>query len=90
MTPVRLEPVAPQSPVKHSTTEPLRSHALFESIEMDHVISEVCYRGIILQRSYRKTRKSVHGTRMPPPIVFISPAIKHLRKNYKKINQQGT
>ena len=37
-----------------------------------------------------KTRKSVHGTRMPPPIVFISPAIKHLRKNYKKINQQGT
>ena len=23
------------------------------------------------------TRKSVHGTRMPPPIVFISPAIKH-------------
>ena len=25
MTPVRLEPKAPQSPVKHSTTEPLRS-----------------------------------------------------------------
>ena len=23
------------------------------------------------------TRKSVHGTRMPPPIVFILPAIKH-------------
>ena len=23
------------------------------------------------------TRKSVHGTRMPPPIVFTSPAIKH-------------
>ena len=23
------------------------------------------------------TRKSVHGTQMPPPIVFISPAIKH-------------
>ena len=22
-------------------------------------------------------RKSVHGTRMPPPIVFISPEIKH-------------
>ena len=25
MTPVRLEPEAPRSPVKHSTTEPLRS-----------------------------------------------------------------
>ena len=25
MTPVRLEPTAPQSQVKHSTTEPLRS-----------------------------------------------------------------
>ena len=24
------------------------------------------------------TRKSVHGTRMPPPIVFISPAIKNI------------
>ena len=24
-----------------------------------------------------KIRKSVHGTRMPPPIDFISPAIKH-------------
>ena len=54
MTPVRLEPVSPQSPVKHSTTEPLLSHALFESIEMDHVISEVCYKGIILQKNYRK------------------------------------
>ena len=26
MTPVRLEPAAPRSQVKHSTTEPLRSH----------------------------------------------------------------
>ena len=29
------------------------------------------------KRSKKLTRKSVHGTRMPPPIVFISPAIKH-------------
>ena len=28
-----------------------------------------------------ETRKSVHGTQMPPPIVFISPAIKHLVYN---------
>ena len=28
MTPVRLEPAAPRSRVKHSTTEPLRSHSL--------------------------------------------------------------
>ena len=26
VTPVMLEPAAPRSPVKHSTTEPLRSH----------------------------------------------------------------
>ena len=29
MTPVRLEPVAPRSRVKHSTTEPLHSHFFF-------------------------------------------------------------
>ena len=28
-----------------------------------------------VQREITQTRKSVHGTRMPPPIVFISPAI---------------
>ena len=28
-TPVRLEPAAPQSPVKHYTTEPLRSPVVF-------------------------------------------------------------
>ena len=32
MTPVRLEPAAPQSRVKHSTTEPLRS--LFQCIDV--------------------------------------------------------
>ena len=30
-----------------------------------------------LKHAGRTTRKSVHGTRMPPLIVFISPAIKH-------------
>ena len=29
------------------------------------------------RKDFFKTRKSVHGTRMPPPIIFISPAIKH-------------
>ena len=28
VTPVRLAPAAPRSQVKHSTTEPLRSHSL--------------------------------------------------------------
>ena len=32
MTPVRLEPAAPRSRVKHSTTEPLRSHNDFVRI----------------------------------------------------------
>ena len=32
MTPVRLEPAAPRSRVKHSTTEPLRSHTIHATI----------------------------------------------------------
>ena len=38
MTPVRLEPVAPRSRVKHSTTEPLRS-LITHIIEPVHEIS---------------------------------------------------
>ena len=30
MAPVRFEPAAPRSRVKHSTTEPLRSHGMVE------------------------------------------------------------
>ena len=33
MTPVRLEPAAPRSRVKYSTTEPLRSHAIGWGVE---------------------------------------------------------
>ena len=34
---------------------PLYCFSLYlESIEMDHVLSESCYKGTILQRSYRK------------------------------------
>ena len=44
--PVRLKPAAPQSQVKHPTTEPLRSLCF---------IIESCYKQIILQRNnYRK------------------------------------
>ena len=35
MTPVRLEPAAPQSQVKHSTTKSLRSHVHFELTNLD-------------------------------------------------------
>ena len=45
VNPVRLEPMAPLSRVKHSTTEPLRSPG---------VISESSYKETILQRKYRK------------------------------------
>ena len=34
---VRLELAAPQSRVKHSTTEPLRSHALLHTINIEAV-----------------------------------------------------
>ena len=41
MTPVRLETAAPQSQVKHSTTEPLRSlhmmYGIINTIPWDHV-----------------------------------------------------
>ena len=34
MTPVRLEPAAPQSRVKHSNTEPLRSHVGYRGYDI--------------------------------------------------------
>ena len=38
VTPVRLEPTAPRSQVKHSTTEPLRSHLTLESnVNVKHI-----------------------------------------------------
>ena len=40
MTPVRLEPVAPRSQVKHSTTEPLRSQEIFK--EAMHLNNGIC------------------------------------------------
>ena len=43
MTPVRLKPAAPRSGVKHSTTEPLRSHdvviAIFDELCHSHEIN---------------------------------------------------
>ena len=38
VTPVRLELAAPQSQVKHSTTEPLCSHS--NSVDPDHIAPE--------------------------------------------------
>ena len=45
MTPVRLEPAAPRSQVKHSTTEPLGSPDAFEI----HVLCISKYYGILLK-----------------------------------------
>ena len=50
MTPVRLEPAAPWSPVKHSTTEPLRSLIWVknvckksnQSIQADERVDNIC------------------------------------------------
>ena len=45
MTPVRLEPTAPQSRVKHSTTEPLRQLVLFKKIstlELKFLLENQC------------------------------------------------
>ena len=36
VTPVRLKPVAPRSQVKHSTTEPLLSHSIFDWLFLCH------------------------------------------------------
>ena len=43
VTPVRLDPVAPRSPVKHSTTEPLRSHHFIYPHQLIIPILSVCY-----------------------------------------------
>ena len=41
MTPVRLEPVAPRSRVKHSTTEPLRSLFFFFLLVHHNQINDI-------------------------------------------------
>ena len=43
MTPVRLEPAAPRSRVKHSTTEPLRSRIVVDFLSIVTPIVGVCY-----------------------------------------------
>ena len=58
MTPVRLEPAAPLSRVKQSTTEPVHSHNITVQVADDlppelcymqsHVIKKVCYKGTAL------------------------------------------
>ena len=45
VTPVRLEPGAPQSQVKHSTTEPLHSHPLILCTHMKKFIYIIIHRG---------------------------------------------
>ena len=39
MTPVRLEAAAPRSRVKHSTTEPLRSHPVYTSDSLMRILA---------------------------------------------------
>ena len=44
VTPVRLEPVALRSQVKHSTTEPLRSHFKFEPVVQEEMsLKDISY-----------------------------------------------
>ena len=52
MTPVRLEPVAPQSRVKHSTTEPLRSlHVVLDgSIQLSTFVNWIFIPGVVVRK----------------------------------------
>ena len=52
MTPVRLEPAAPRSRVKHSTTEPLRS--LTPRYNMDLDITQSCCGSFIFKVEFYK------------------------------------
>ena len=58
MTPVRLEPAAPRSRVKHSTTEPLRSLSMDlvmnneQAIELYHQLSDVWGKAAMYARKW--------------------------------------
>ena len=52
MTPVRLEPAASRSRVKHSTTEPLRSYiSLIKNVQIHTCNWLVCVNPVISRRS---------------------------------------
>ena len=71
MTPVRLEPTASQSPVEHSTTEPLRSHILVILVEVTLGLVHNLYTckfdvELVSQTTFsRKTNENWY--RSPPP-----------------------
>ena len=57
MTPVRLEHATPRSRVKHSTTEPLHSHLLFDA----HKISTNVTNFLVETKSCQQTYEPWHG-----------------------------
>ena len=60
VTPVRLEPAAPQSRVKLSTTEPLRSHWLL--VVSSNYLKKIHDFSIIIQVFFKFHDFSMHGT----------------------------
>ena len=48
MTPVRLEPAAPRSRVKHSTTEPLRSLVIVEILVVVMIVVAVVVAEVVV------------------------------------------
>ena len=51
VAPVRLEPAAPRSPVKHSTTEPLRSFHLVENLFLG------AQKNLLIEKVFLNTQK---------------------------------
>ena len=79
MTPVRLEPAASRSPVKHSTNEPL--HPLVD-IKMPVCPDTQMY----IEYSIKPCQFSVAGIKCGKKEVFIELSIKH-RVKVKKIQE---
>ena len=59
MTPVRLEPTAPRSPVKHSTTEPLCSHIL-------HVLQKIVPKCLVTRAYMARDSKPITASSREP------------------------
>ena len=61
MTPVRLEPAALRSRVKHSTTEPLRSRLLIELGPICNSMADHCDLRVVRTTAYLKAIMEVYG-----------------------------
>ena len=88
MTPVRLEPAAPRSPVKHSTIEPLRSPKDLNEILYAYVIFPALFISVIVFFTIKHEKQVIEGALLQILILFFKLLIRTLLKKASMCNMQ--